>query len=77
MTIVFALTAILSYGQPYWNQNLKIQPLRPPVGENPEFMDLNKDGRQDAVKSYIAGGVPILWLDDDGNMKEGDLRATQ
>ena len=75
MTIVFALTAILSYGQPYWNQNLKIQPLRPPVGENPEFMDLNKDGRQDAVKSYIAGGVPILWLDDDGNMKEGDLEG--
>ena len=75
LTIAFALAAILSYGQSYWNQNLKIHPLRPPVGENPEFMDLNKDGRQDAVKSYIAGGVPILWLDDDGNMKEGDLEG--
>ena len=61
--------------RPYWNQGLKIQPFRVPVGENPEFLDLNGDGRQDAVKSYIAGGVPILWLDDDGNMREGDLEG--
>ena len=70
-----ALVSAALSAQPYWNQNLKIQPFRAPVGENPEFMDLNGDGRQDAVKSYIAGGVPILWLDDDGNMKEGDLEG--
>ena len=63
------------YAQPYWNQQLKILSLRPPVGENPVFMDLDGDGRQDAVQSFIAGGVPILWLDDDGNMKPGDLEG--
>ena len=72
--LLFLATAT-AQGQAYWNQNLRIFPLRAPVGENPEFMDLNGDGRQDAVKSYIAGGVPILWLDDDGNMKEGDLEG--
>lgn len=61
--------------QPYWNQNLKILPLRAPVCEDPEFLDLNGDGRQDAVKGHIADDVPILWLDDDGNMKEGALEG--
>lgn len=69
------LSSLAASGQPYWNQNLKIIPFRAPIGENPEFMDLNGDGKQDAVKSYIAGGIPILWLDDDGNMKEGDLEG--
>ena len=67
--LVLPLAAL---AQPYWNQKLKILPLRAPVGERPEFMDLNGDGRQDAVKSYIKDDVPILWLDEDGNMKEGD-----
>ena len=72
---LFATLLILplsGLAQPYWNQKLKILPLRAPVGERPEFMDLNGDGRQDAVKSYIKDDVPILWLDEDGNMKEGD-----
>ena len=67
--------AATTSGQSYWNQNLKLLPLRPPVGANPEFLDLNGDGRQDAVKSYIAGKIPLLWLDDDGNMKSGDLEG--
>ena len=76
----FLLAALLilplaGLAQPYWNQKLKIMPLRAPVGERPEFMDLNGDGRQDAVKSYIRGDVPILWLDEDGNMKEGALEG--
>ena len=58
-----------------WNQGLQIMPLRIPVGKNPEFMDLNGDGRQDAVKSYIYDDIAILWLDEDGNMKEGDIEG--
>ena len=73
--LLLLLAAVSVQAQPYWNQNLRIKPFRPPVGERPEFMDLNRDGRQDAVKSYIAGDVPILWLDDDGSMKEGDLEG--
>ncbi|MBR6932828.1 MAG: heparinase, partial [Bacteroidales bacterium] len=73
--VILLLLALPAMGQSYWNQHLRIIPFRAPVGENPEFMDLNGDGRQDAVKSYISGGVPILWLDDDGNMEEGDLEG--
>ena len=69
------LVSVALSAQPYWNQNLKILPLRAPVCEDPEVLDLNGDGRQDAVRGHIADGVPILWLDDDGNMKEGALEG--
>ena len=56
-----------------------LQPFRVPLpaqGVEIEMLDLNGDGKQDAVKSAIhAGKVPILWLDDDGNMKEGDIEG--
>lgn len=58
----------------YWNQETHLAPLRlplPPNGFKPEQIDLNGDGRPDAIKS-MAGNTPILWLDDDGNMKKGD-----
>ena len=71
----FSAACLAVAAQPYWNQHQRILPLRAPVGERPEFMDLNGDGRQDAVKSYIAGDVPILWLDEDGNMAEGALEG--
>jgi hypothetical protein len=71
----FSAACLAAAAQPYWNQHQRILPLRAPVGERPEFMDLNGDGRQDAVKSYIAGDVPILWLDEDGNMAEGALEG--
>ncbi len=67
--------AISAQAQPYWNQGNRIMPLRVPVGEGPEFLDLNGDGRQDAVKSHIYGDIDILWLDEDGNMKEGDIEG--
>lgn len=75
LIILLVLSGLVSSAQSYWNQRLQVKPLRPPVGENPQFIDLDKDGRQDAVKSYIHDGIPILWLDDDGNMKEGDLEG--
>ena len=68
----FLLLCLAAGAQGYWNQGKQIMPLRIPIGERPEFMDLNGDGRQDAVKSYIHGDIPLLWLDEDGNMKEGD-----
>lgn len=69
------LLCALASARPYWNQRLYIMPLRVPVVENPEFLDLNGDGKQDAVRGEIAGGIPLMWIDDDGNMKNGDLEG--
>ncbi len=66
-------------GKTYWNEHTMLQPFRVPLpaeGVVPELLDLNGDGRQDAVRSAIHGGkVPILWLDDDGNMANGDIEG--
>lgn len=62
----------------YWNIRTQLTPLRlppPPVGYKPEYLDLNGDGKPDAIKSVTHNDIPILWLDDDGNMKEGDLEG--
>ena len=77
---VFAVSTAqaLPYDQKYRNQKLQIEPFRlplPPVGYQVEYIDLNGDGKPDAIKSVTVNDTPILWLDDDGNMKEGDIEG--
>ena len=77
---VFAVSTAqaLPYDQKYWNQKLQLEPFRlplPPVGYQVEYIDLNGDGKPDAIKSVTVNDTPILWLDDDGNMKEGDIEG--
>ncbi len=65
-------------GQTYWNRNTQLMPMRlplPPLGYKPEYVDLNKDGKPDAIKSITHNDVPILWLDDDGTMRKGDIEG--
>ena len=62
----------------YWNVNLQIDGLRlalPPSDYKPEYLDLNNDGKPDAIKSMTKDNIPILWLDDDGNLKPDDLEG--
>ena len=77
---VFAVSTAqaLPYDQKFWNQKLQIEPFRlplPPVGYQVEYIDLNGDGKPDAIKSVTVNDTPILWLDDDANMKEGDIEG--
>lgn len=62
----------------YWNCKSQLEPMRlplPPKGYEVEYIDLNGDGKPDAIKSVTINDTPVLWLDDDGNMKEGDLEG--
>ncbi|MDE6037440.1 MAG: heparinase, partial [Duncaniella sp.] len=62
----------------YWNDKTHLVPMRlplPPAGFRPEYVDLDGDGRPDAIKSMMADGTPILWLDDDGNMTTSDMEG--
>jgi len=64
--------------QNYWNSATQLKPFRFPMssaGYVPEKLDLNGDGKQDAVKTIINGNMPVLWLDDDGNMNNGDAEG--
>ncbi|MDR0395481.1 MAG: hypothetical protein LBH77_10015 [Tannerella sp.] len=62
----------------YWNIQTQMVPFRlppPPVGYQPEYLDLTNDGKPNAIKSVTAKGIPVLWIDDDGDMKPGDLEG--
>ncbi|MCX6309285.1 MAG: hypothetical protein NTY32_10810 [Bacteroidia bacterium] len=62
----------------YWNSNLRITPFRlplPPVEFKPQYLDLNHDGKPDAIQSMTHKNVPIMWIDDDNDLKNGDLEG--
>ena len=86
--LLVLLTLVLTFfsaeaqeNKDYWNNKLKIVSFRlppPPAGYTPKIVDLNGDGKPDAIYSITRDSIPILWLDDDGDMKwddwEGDTK---
>lgn len=48
---------------------------QPPVGYQPQYVDLTGDGKPDAIKSETTNRTPVLWLDDDHDMKAGDMEG--
>lgn len=80
-TLVFLFIPVLLYSQTkYWNENTQLLPWRLPIVNNIqdiEYIDLNGDGKPDVLKTTILDGIPIMWIDDDHNMKYGDLEGDQ
>lgn len=65
-------------GKNYWNTDLKITAWRlppPPIGYKPRLVDLDKDGDPDALFSMSKNNTPVLWIDDDDDMKWSDLEG--
>lgn len=62
--------------QKWWNSNTRLNPLRPsPPAEGSvvRYYDLNSDGKPDVLQTVTAEGTPVQWIDDNGNMKIGDI----
>ncbi len=60
----------------WWNAGAGLNPLRPapPVaGELVYYFDLNGDGQPDMLRTVSSGGLRVQWIDDNGNMKIGDI----
>lgn len=63
---------------PYWNSNTPLVSYRlplPPVGYQPTQEDLDGDGDPDIIRSVTIHNTPIIWIDDDDDMKVGDLEG--
>jgi hypothetical protein len=57
----------------YWNNNTQLLPWRMvPTVTDVSYTDLDKDGDPDVLKAFINDSVPIVWIDDDDDMKKGD-----
>lgn len=63
----------------YWNVKLAINTFRlapPPLSHKPEYLDLNKDGKIDAIKTVTHSDIPVLWLDDGASgIRKGDTEV--
>jgi hypothetical protein len=64
----------------YWNHKTTLVPRRMPLPDKPnevQRIDLDRDGDPDVLKYTILNGTPVMWVDDDDDMKwvdiEGDM----
>ena len=78
VTLFFILSAYSQQSElPYWNRNTQLIPWRlVPSISNCIHIDSDKDGNPDILKAFLNDSIPILWIDDDDDMKwedkEGD-----
>jgi len=57
----------------YWNQHTQLIPWRPSFEITKlQYVDLDKDGDPDILSCFINDTIPIVWIDDDDDMKQGD-----
>jgi hypothetical protein len=64
----------------YWNEDTQFIPWRLPLVTDKnkiEYIDLDKDGDPDILKTTILDGIHIMWIDDDDDMKRIDLEGDQ
>jgi hypothetical protein len=62
----------------YWNEHLQITAFRlppPPAGYQPTYIDLDGDGDPDVLKAITRDSIPVMWIDDDDDMKYGDVEG--
>lgn len=62
----------------YWNHKTTLLPRRLPLPDDLkkiQRIDLDKDGDPDVIKYTILGGIPVMWVDDDDDMKWTDIEG--
>ena len=64
------LAAFARAQTPYWNRNTQLLPWRmTPVIGNIVREDLDKDGDPDILRAQINDSIPVIWIDDDDDMR--------
>jgi hypothetical protein len=60
----------------FWQSHNQLTPFRLPFpGKDIEYLDLDKDGDPDVLRATINGNLKVQWIDDDDDMKEGDMEG--
>ncbi len=64
--------------QKYWGNGNLLTPFRIPLPLNKDdirYIDLDNDGDPDVLQTKLNGNIPIQWIDDDDDMKIGDIEG--
>lgn len=62
----------------YWNDNTPLVSYRlppAPMGYQPTYIDLDKDGDPDILRTITIHNTPVQWIDDDDDLKVGDIEG--
>ncbi len=77
--LLLLLIAFPSYSQTkYWNERTQLIPWRPPITIDKSkitYEDIDGDGKPEIIRTTILDGIPIMWIDDDGDMEYGALEG--
>jgi hypothetical protein len=61
---------------PYWNRNTQLLPWRmTPSVTQVKAVDLDGDGDPDILRATVNDSIPVIWIDDDDDMKKGALEG--
>lgn len=73
----FPLAAICQKPASYWNRNTQLTPWRFPFPTPNHYRqeDLDHDGDPDLIYTFINDSIPVIWIDDDDDMKIGDFEG--
>lgn len=79
-SVVFISLPFASQGQNnrYWNNNTQLIPWRMPIPCQPDDYrqeDLDGDGDPDLIYTTIDDSIPVIWIDDDDDMKWNDFEG--
>ena len=77
-TLLAQQKSSLTQPEKYWNSNTPLVSYRLPpasIGYRPTYIDLDNDGDPDILRSITIHNMPVQWLDDDDDMKMGDLEG--
>jgi hypothetical protein len=69
-------SVVVRGSEKWWNADTQLNPLRlppPPAGSVVRYYDLNGDSRPDVLRTVTTGGVPVQWIDDNADMRIGDV----
>ena len=87
LSIVLVLNALALGGQEkqntsgrepdmFWQSQIHLTPFRLPLpGKKITYIDLDEDGDPDVLQATINGNIGIQWIDDDDDMKYGDIEG--
>jgi hypothetical protein len=78
LLLFFSLNLYSQKNVEYWNNKLPVVSFRlppPPVNYRPEPVDITGDGKPDVIYSCTRDSIPVLWIDDDGDMKWTDFEG--